>query len=315
MYNKKEWAVFQMMFNKLKLLFFLLITVVISSSYSSLLYADELILVAPKQTALSNRVLTLLSQQLPEDEIVFWPGQGDAPSKSKQAIYILLGVKALAIPEIFDKIGTHSSVSILAAKDQLAPYAAKISTSIYAEPPFYRQLLLAQQIFPGATIGVLAKSTDQKKTLLNESRKYVNKNLLEVEVIANSNINQALYKLLKQSDLLVAAYDLELYKAKNIKNILVTSYRQNKVLVGPSKAYLRSGAYATIYSNLNDINKMLAETIIEYRKNNSWPLASYNHYYRVKINQRVAKSLGIPQQDERALAKAIKKIEDKSVAN
>ncbi|MBA34575.1 MAG: hypothetical protein CMI14_03980, partial [Oleispira sp.] len=125
----------------------------------------------------------------------------------------------------------------------------------------------------------------------------------------SNNLNVALFDVLKDSDVLLGVYDKRIYNSENIKNILITSYRQQKVLVGPSKAYLKAGSFISTYSNLSHIAERLTDIISIYDSEGRWLDEGYNPYYEIVLNSQVGNSLNILLPDLNLLTKKMKGVE------
>ena len=249
---------------------------------------DSIVLVAEKDTPALNKLYKNLQLLAPEYKYSISTEKSKLKINSDDFV-ILVGSKA---PQYFDLAKHKRSVAVLVTKQQAN--LLEVQSSIWVEPPLSRQLTLANLVVAGdKKIGLLVNSEESKQEQLSglsESQKAMLKvvNLTEYE-----NINQALYHALKDTRLLLGSYNNRIYNAKNIKNILITSYRQQKVLVGPSRAYLKAGSFATTFSDLSHIAKRILEVIKQYQLSGSWTAADYNPYYRILFNQQVARSLNI----------------------
>lgn len=191
-------------------------------------------------------------------------------------------------------LGSHKKkVAVLVTEPQ--SQTLDVQTSIWVEPPLSRQLKLADLVIPGEKkIGLLVNNDEslaKHLSVLTEAQKEM---LKVVKLVDYENINQALFHVLKDTRLLLGSYDNEIYNASNIKNILITSYRQQKVLIGPSRAYLKAGSFSTTFSDLDHIAMRVIDVIKHYNVKNEWLKADYNPYYRILFNRQVARSLNIP---------------------
>lgn len=202
---------------------------------------------------------------------------------------IQLGAK---MPSYVDLSQHKRTIAILVTKEQSQDLA--VQSSIWIEPPLSRQLELANLVIAGdEKIGLLVSNGESMKEQLQEFTEAEKAMLKVVNLSEYKNINQALYHVLKDTRLLLGQYDRDIYNAKNIKNILITSYRQQKVLVGPSRAYLKAGSFTTTFSDLKHIAQRILDVITQYNNSGEWLAADYNPYYRVLFNQQVARSLNI----------------------
>lgn len=260
-------------------------------------------LVSAKQSKLIERFQNLLKKESPELNVDFINIKALSETKLNFSdIYILVGKQMLRANEVNHFSEKHNVMAVMVTHDQVEKNSL-IDNAVFFEPPLERQMALASVLFPSSNIGLLAKSPMQQTAIEKQLKQF--KLAFSIENIAGKDLNQALYHILKRSDLLVAAYDVELYSPKNIKNILVTSYRQSKVLIGPSKAYLKAGAYASTYSSLDDVAKRVDEIVQYFKKTGKWLSSGYNPYYHIKINNNVARSLGLPQHDVKEVKKEV----------
>jgi ABC-type uncharacterized transport system substrate-binding protein len=179
---------------------------------------------------------------------------------------------------------------------------ADMATSIFIEPPLTRQLKLANLLVPGSKkIGLLVSDEQDKKSVFTTLTDEEKTMLKVVNVAEHDNINQALFHVLKNTRLLLGHYNNEVYNAQNIKNILITSYRQRKVLIGPSRAYLKAGSFSTTFSDLSHIAFRITEVVKHHKNTGQWLKADYNPHYRILFNSQVARSLNIRMLDEKLL--------------
>ncbi len=202
------------------------------------------------------------------------------------------------------------AVAVFVSRDAVAAVSSKLASALYLEPPLKRQIALAKSIL-GAdrSLGVLMQDKSQWENsglfLLPLQQSLVTPYFVD----QYENLNRALLDLLKNSHALVGTYDTELYSSTNIKNILITAYRQNKPLIGPSSAYIKAGALATTYSDIDDVARRLSEILLVGLKEQVWPGADYNPYFKVRYNQQVGRSLNLLLPDAESLASQLTKDE------
>ncbi|MGB0503822.1 MAG: hypothetical protein ACPGGD_07205 [Thalassolituus sp.] len=196
---------------------------------------------------------------------------------------IAVGVEALkdySVPKSLPLIAAFVS------QTEYQMYSDRLSSAVFVEPPMERQLRLAEAILgEQREYGVLV----QKQASADVLRSGVNVYVVE----EFETLNHALIKLLAENQALIGVYDPQLYSPNNIKNILITAYRHNRPLIGPSSAYLRAGALATTYSDLNDVAERLSEIALRYKNKGDWIKADFNPYFRVGFNEQVGRSLNL----------------------
>lgn len=259
----------------------------------------------PNSLALVNKT----NQRLDEDiDIKTIADVNSLAHESYQAI-ILVGSKVLdqwqgsSIP----------TVAVSVSKDQVQAHPSSLSSSIYADPPLARQVQLAIELMgEKQPLGILFKNQAQMDKYNIEDVKQHTWQQMKISLYfadESESIAHALAPLLSNSKALVGIYDNQLYGPENIKTILISAYRQNIPLIGPSAAYLKAGALASTYSNIDDTAQRLAEVIQQGLNSEQWPPADYNPYFHVGFNEQVGRSLNMLLPDANQLTQKIKAIE------
>ena len=249
---------------------------------------DKIVLVAERLSPALNKLISALRASAPQ--FSYQISTADSPVVISVNDYVIVvGAKKITHTDL-SKYPKRIAVMLTAHQAELVD----VSTSIYIEPPVSRQLKLANLLIPGSKkIGLLVSDEQDKANILNQLSD-VEKDMLKVVNIAEyDNINQALFHVLKGTRLLLGHYNSEIYNAKNIKNILITSYRQRKVLIGPSRAYLKAGSFSTTFSDLSHIANRIIEVVGHHKTSDQWLKAGYNPHYRILFNAQVARSLNI----------------------
>ncbi len=257
---------------------------------------DTLVLIAENDSPLLSRLLSNLKDAAPEN--IYKISTSRAPAQLADDDYaVLVGSK---VPAHFEPQTHKKTIAVFVSEEQASQLQVK--TSIWVEPPLSRQLTLANLVVPGdKRIGLLVNGEADKNKQLEGLSNLQKQQLKVVDLAEHQNINQALYHVLKNTRLLLGTYNQEIYSPANIKNILITSYRQQKVLIGPSRAYLKAGSFATSYSNLTHISQRLIDIIKQHKADSSWISSGYNPYYRVLYNKQVARSLNLPVMSNKQL--------------
>lgn len=262
--------------------------------FSFSLYAEgsTIVLVAAKNSPVVNSLYKRLKQQAPN--FIYSLSTEAVPIDIQSDDFVIL--VGNETPSYFD-ISRHSkSIAVLLSRSQAQ--TLNVKTSIWVEPPLNRQLTLANIVVPGDTkMGLLVNGEMDKRAQLTGLTAEQQDMLKIVDVNDFSNLNQALFQVLKETKLLLGSYENTIYNAKNIKNILITSYRQQKVLIGPSRAFLKAGSFATTYSDLNHIALRIVDIVNAYQTTQQWIEAGYNPHYSIKFNLQVARSLNVPIMD------------------
>ena len=184
--------------------------------------------------------------------------------------------------------------------------SGKLSAVLY-DVPFLRQALTGKTILPHATkVAVLASPHNGPRyaSLLEGLGEYG----LEGQVFLVNTQEQlipTLIRALNYGDLLLGTPNHDIYHPRNIKHILLTAYRRNKILIGPSQAYVKAGSIASSYPTYSSMADKTAEFLNFYQENGDFPPASYPESFSVKINRQVARSLNIPLSQPELISKRV----------
>ncbi|WP_221801017.1 hypothetical protein [Oceanobacter mangrovi] len=269
--------------------------------------ALELIFISPQPSESVDRLSQATAGLMGADSRVLVSEDPSAVGAlPTSAIAVLVGPSALPLADTLPDTMARIAVLVSRADVQAAP---RLDSAIYLEPPLARQLLLGRFLLGGDhPLGILAQSQQSLQQLCDCQQALDANDVHTAYVDEYSSLNRALVELLQQTDALVGVYDTELYSAANIKNILITAYRQSRPLIGPSSAYIRAGALATTYSDLQDVAQRLVD-VIETGTKSAWPKADYNPHFKVRFNEQVARSLNMVLPDSKDIAERIRKRE------
>lgn len=229
--------------------------------------------------------------------------QTSSPAWSSYNAVVLVGPQALKGWTFAEKT---PAVAVFVSRDAAAEQLPRLASALYLEPPLKRQIALARKIMgEDRPLGVLVQDKAHWKNAGLSSVPLQPSLVTPYFVDQYDNLNRALLDLLKSNHALIGTYDTELYSSTNIKNILITAYRQNKPLIGPSSAYIKAGALATTYSDIDDVSRRLCEVLLTGIKEKVWPEADYNPYFKVRYNQQVGRSLNLLLPDASELAEQL----------
>ena len=185
-------------------------------------------------------------------------------------------------------------------------------SSIYIDQPINRQLNLIKQISSEyKNIGILygERSIFQRinNTRQIEKNGYISTNVFigkTAELISETQ------KIVETVDVLLSIPDHNIYNRRSIKGILLTTYRKKIPVIGYSKAYVKAGALAAIYSSAEGISRQAIELVNTIKTNNfSTSILSYPQYFDIAFNRSVAHSLNIQLPRKNDLIRKIQRIE------
>jgi len=106
--------------------------------------------------------------------------------------------------------------------------------------------------------------------------------------------------------------DPVIYNKNTIRGILLSTYRKKLPIIGFSRAYVKAGAIAAVYSKPEQISKQTASIADTFLRTGSFKQNSYQPAdFSIAINKKLAKSLGIKIKSEADIINQIIKAERK----
>lgn len=159
-------------------------------------------------------------------------------------------------------------------------------------------------------------------SLLNSQNKPVNSSALEqcasrfgmrtyvVKTEGTERLTSAITEALNHSDILLALPDSKIYNSKTVKNILLTSYRLRKPVIGFSANFVTAGALASVHSNQQQITETAVKLIKQYLNNSNrfTQAVSYPDAFEISINKQVFMALDLTMPDTEELKQALKQM-------
>jgi ABC-type uncharacterized transport system substrate-binding protein len=220
-------------------------------------------------------------------------------SRKRKAIYIAVGPNALraTLEKITDGvvISVFTSSQAYRSITESASFSRSLAvTGIYAEPSPSDQMQLISGLYkkPVNVAVLVSDKTAYLQPLLTRAAAQKSIALSIEHVDADDKLNRALNRVEHVSAIL-AIPDSSIYNVENIRNILITAYRRDQSVVGFSTAFVKAGALATTYSDINDILAQLAELLEDYAASGNLPEPQFPKYFSVAVNDSVARSLNV----------------------
>lgn len=183
-------------------------------------------------------------------------------------------------------------------------------SALFYDPPLLRQALIGRVILPQASrMALLARPEEAGRydqlidQLLNvgiEARVFL--------VSGEDALIPALNRALGFGDFLLATPDEAIYNARTIKHILLTTYRRNRLVIGPGHAFVKAGVLASSYVPLADYTREAARYIRRWERTGRLPEPSYPSVFSVEINRQVARSLNIPLPDTTEIINEVQRL-------
>lgn len=270
------------------------------------LQADELLLSSAGDTSILQGFGSALASARPRDRVRIVPLNDLPPLDQLPADtrLILFGQPALAW-----RLSTPQGPPTLVLQVNKAQARATLGdrtprnlSVLWSDPAPARQLRLAKYLQPHISrVGVLHDV--HSAFLLDEIRQAATS--LDLQIVSegwpNTRDNRPLLHLLHTSDVLLGLADDDLYNPQTAKNLLLTSYGQQRALIGPSAGFVRAGSLASTYSDQNDWLQTLGRLLDQPPQ--GWPQGSYSTTFKVLGNTQVARALAVDLPSDEDLAR------------
>lgn len=258
-------------------------------------------------SSLNRRMRTLLEESLGDRTVIraFSPGQ---TSQDSTTPVIALG------PEAFARVRQENRkvpiLALLVDQSFIDGYAERSGGSVSGvlyNPPLVRQAVAGKVILPQATrVAMLARpdTAERYEAVEEELARYGLEGKLFI-ASSDDRLIPTLIRALNYGDFILAAADSSVYNPRTIKHILLTAYRRNRIVIGPSQAYVRAGSLASTYTPLTDVADLAADYIDQFRADGQFPPPAYPEKFSIELNEQVARSLNIPLSDRQEIINEI----------
>lgn len=258
----------------------------------------------------NQRFSEILQDQLgPDVTLRAFSGRGRVPDD--RAPVITLGPEALI--DVMEADTRNPVVALLVNQRLISGLVSgnnRPLTALYYDPPLLRQALIGRTILPQATrVALLARPDDAAR--YDELISDLERSGLEARVFVVSGddvLIPTLTRALSFGDFLLATPDDVLYNPRTIKHILLTTYRRNRLVVGPGHAFVRAGVLASSYAPLSEYAREAADLVREYLDTGTLPAPRYPDVFNVEVNQQVARSLNIPLPGEASIVEEVRRL-------
>lgn len=215
------------------------------------------------------------------------------------AVYVTLGPAALQTALDADLSGpllslfTSSEAYVRLTGESSRPRQHGPTTAIYAEASPAQQMRLIRALYGRrVSVGVLLTANTAYAQAALRLAARTNDLELDVQIVsAGENPVHALTRV-RSAVVLLAVPDRELYTSASFRNILESTYRRNQPMIGFSSSLVEAGTLAAAYSTIEDIIAQAAD-VIEALAAGRLPEPQHPLYWRVAINDSVAKSMNI----------------------
>lgn len=185
-------------------------------------------------------------------------------------------------------------------------------SAIYLDQPVARQLALARALLPEARrVGLLAGEEVQREaTGIRRSARSVGL-AVELQAAAGGRDSaRGIARLLRDTDLILAVHEPEVLTPAAAKWLLHLAHRQQRPVLGFSRAYVEAGALAAVFSTPEQIGRQAAETILAWARGGGTGLvpSAYPREFAIEVNRTVADALGLAPPPNGTLERQVARI-------
>lgn len=211
--------------------------------------------------------------------------------------FVVVGSKAL--DAVLEKETTLPIISVLVSRvdfhKSIKSYNNKLAniTAVYSDPDLFLQFKLIAELYTSPTVSILMSEASlfMKDDLLT-SAKRAGVNLLFTNFsYKTDNIDKTINSI-RHSDILLAMPDRDVWNLRTIKNILISSFRQDQAVFGFSRKMVQIGSLATVYSDIENIAEETTKMLLSYEKSGILPTAKSPGTFNIEVNKSVAISFG-----------------------
>jgi ABC-type uncharacterized transport system substrate-binding protein len=188
------------------------------------------------------------------------------------------------------------------AYHRLPPHRGE--TALFRDQPLQRQLELAALLLPNARRALVLYRDNRPE--IHSARGYSQQGVSYRDVGADSNWITKVAQWIQHYDVLISIDDRKLYNRESIRSILLTTYRQGKVLIGPDRGFVNAGSLASVYSTPEQYLQQLQRMVQAWLHNHALPAAEFPRDYQLAVNRQVADSLGLRLPDDSALLQQLR---------
>lgn len=264
-------------------------------------------LAGSENSALNRRMLSLLEDALGSSTVIRAFSRGQTSQDTTTPV-IALGAEAFTRVRQEDK--RVPILALLVDETFIDGYADRSGGSISGilyNPPLLRQAIAGGVILPHATrVAMLARpdTVEIYEPITEQLPDYGMEGKIFV-VTSDDKLIPTLIRALSYGDFILAAPDSSIYNPRTIKHILLTAYRRNRIVIGPSQAYVKAGSLASTYTPLTRIAELAADYIEDYRASGQFPAPAYPENFSIDLNLQVARSLNIPLPDRQDIITSV----------
>ncbi|QDX80496.1 hypothetical protein B9N43_04050 [Denitratisoma sp. DHT3] len=247
-------------------------------------------------------------------------GNGGPLPKGVRRLTVTVGMKAWR-SQAAESGGEGAVLAVAptrAAFEELRPRMSGPVGVIYMDMPPGRFFNLIQTAMPQRTaVGMLASvgtlvgpQSAPQLGRFEASAAERGLRLVSDKVNSEAEVGPAIERLVRQSSVFLAIPDPLVHTVNTVQPLLLLTYRANVPVIGYSESYLKAGAILALYATPEQIAQQALETILAYRQGKAMPPTQTARYFTVRINDTVARSLGIALPQATELEERLRQMRD-----
>lgn len=179
-------------------------------------------------------------------------------------------------------------------------------SAVYWAPSLTDQLRLAQEIMPGLRrIGLLVAREDVARAQALRHAAAARRIDVQVREAEPALLARQVGEVAPTADLLLAPVDPRLFSRDNLKPVLLAAYRQNRVFIGPTPAWVRAGSLASLHATPQTLAADVAAAVRAWQQGGRWPVAAQASRFEVITNPQVARSMGLRLPEAELLTRSL----------
>ena len=175
-------------------------------------------------------------------------------------------------------------------------------SAVYRDQPLSRQLRLAKFLLPTLKRVTVLHSSINAMPISKELQRELQVDITSINIDKNSDWLKLASLSLRETDTLLGVDDPSIYNGETIRGILLTTYRQGKSLIGPSRAFVNAGSLASCYTPADQYLQQLVDMIAIVVREHRLPDPQFPKSFRIAVNKQVATSLNISIPEESTLS-------------
>lgn len=280
-----------------KLLYGLVIATLIL--VSALAYSDDKIIV-DLILPVKNNTLDVLSKKIADNPYFTVHSYINTPPEDDAKGDILVIVSEKLLP-LLSNSSYKAKFALYVNSLEYLKKDIENTAALFSDQPLFRQVSLIEAIFNGKPIqlGIAYQNKNYEKTFDELSNTFSSMKI-NVKKIDDLNIIRAINNIIQKNDVLLSTAEDNIYNSETIRPILLSSYRHQTLVIGPTEGFVNAGALGTVLSTSDQYTLDIIEMVNQYITTNILPPSQYPSNFDVKINYSVAESLSLnlPSEEE-----------------